>query len=978
MIFRRFPKSSFPRTWVRSLLLGLALLPGPLAAEEKTAADELAAGKQMQQTGNLPGAVEHLKTAVKLDPALLDAYLLLSRIQTQQGRDKDALQTLQQAVKQQPDNPAGLVALGRLLTHQTHYTEAETVLRQAIDKSGASADASFALAECFDAQGRYYDAVKQYQRVLEINPTFEKAHYSIGCSFQNGGFFDLALEEYKKEVKLGTSIPDLYRRMGLCAAKIGATDEAVENLNKAVSLDTKDADAYYGLGIVYGQLTQNDKAIAAFNRCIELKAPVQGAAYYNIGFIYESQKQFDKAADAYEKAAALDPKDLDSRYGLARILTERKDAEKALDLYRKIAAMPGNTSPEKAYALMADLYNQANRANDALESVQTALQKNPDYAPALVQKAVALLKTRQIEAAKTSLLRAVELDETDHLAHFTLAQCFEYNKEGKRYGPGADLQKAMLHYKICLEIQPSYSAAFENLSTLMEMQEKAAPGAGDVMEAEQELAAGKRLFKNRDYNSAMAHLEKAQKLAPDNAEVARYIDLCHQQQNAPLPAAGASGEVDAIRTINSLLSQGQTFMVEERYDAAIEQWEKILKINSGHALAKQNITKAKNLMESQLLDIKGYFTNGQKLMDRQDYPGALVEFNKILTLNPPYREGVEYVNKVQPLVFTLIKKLKEQKDLAPRVITEANNLVVEGRYDEAIEILKKALPQVQNNTAIQEKIRSTESLLQTELASMQKAFTKAQELAQGGKITDAIFELNRIIALNPQYAQGREILEKARTNVDQWMHQVQSTKQAVTDYLLEGEKLFTQGQYLEAMAKWKSVLSLDPANAMAKGNIERTQRALDEGRRQKEATDNALMQATMAMQKKDMTTAITYLNKVLAVDPHNEQATHLLQQVNAVLHESEQADRARQVLIRGHLDAAQKFIQQNQPDEAIRELQTVLTIDPDHAESKAMIQSILQNKQESTRNVKRRALIENLLREQIPVLENKFLHENAS
>lgn len=926
---------------------------------------------KVQTEGDTPKAIKLLEESLKLNPSNFDALKKLGFIYMDGKEFEKAQALLEKALNQNADDVPTLLALGKCLCAQQKYDQAASMIQLAIEKSGGSPKAMFALAECFDNQARYYDAVKQYQKVLEKDPSFARAHYSIGRSFQNGGFFDLALEEYKNELELGSDIEGLYAKMGVCAAKIGLTNDAIDYFQKAIAKEPQNANTYYSLGIVYAQSNEYDKAIAAFEKCIELDESRKGAAYYNIAFIHEAQKNYDKAIEFYSKAADIAPSDVDSRYGIANIYSLRKEYDKALEIYKQIINIKDNPEPEKAYTFIGQMYNNTGRYIEALESIQTALNINSDYVPALVQKAISNIKTNRIDEAKKILLKAIELDETNYLAHFWLAYCYEF-KDGKRYAKGFDISQAILHYKICMEIKPSFGKAFENLSVLLEKQEDAQPEQGNTLEAERLFAMGKRFLKNKEYESAISNFEQALTLNPDSRKIQKYLADARSMQNKEMESA-TGADADALKQINTFLARGQNLFLQDKYDSAIEQWEKIIKINPDHNLALKNIQKAKNLLTEQLNEITSSYEAGEKLYKDKKYREALDELNKIMIANPQFAKGSKLAQQAKELILEIIKILNEQKEIIPNIIAESNNMVIEGRYDAALENLNEALRMDSKNPAVLEKVNSIRAMMDKETTIMQKAFNTASEKIQQEKFPDAIFELNKIIAVNPNYKEGKELFNRASKQVDELMSQVQSKKQTITSFLIEGEELFTKGQYIEAMAKWRSVLSLDAKNEIASNNIERARKAMEKNKKDKEQTDNYLLEARLHMKNSQYPQAVSVLTKILAIDAENKQAKELFDKAQAAIKEQERQQNIKEEKIKKYFSSTHQLIKQNKLDKAIKELQHILALDPNNKECIKMINSIKETRSAETEKLLKKSKVEALIKEQIQLLETAFI-----
>jgi len=161
--------------------------------------------------------------------------------------------------------------------------------------------------------------------------------------------------------------------------------------------------------------------------------------------------------------------------------------------------------------------------------------------------------------------------------------------------------------------------------------------------------------------------------------------------------------------IAKLLGRGDRFYEEEKYLKAIEEWEKILKINPKHNLARENIDRTKDKIE-RLIEV--HISRGKEFFNKKDSASAIKEFKVVLNFDPENREAKEYIEKTKEQAAEVVKKVSRAEIDA--LYYEAADLYLKGKYEESISVLDKLLeldPVNENAYKLLEKAKSVLELM---------------------------------------------------------------------------------------------------------------------------------------------------------------------------------------------------------------------------------------------------------------------------
>ena len=225
------------------VVLLLAVVAGGCGALQKLKArDQLNKGVESFRNGKFQAAIEHFKSAVQLDPSLVNARLFLATSYAQQyvpgGDTPENLKTGQEAIdafedvlKMDSKNTTALASIG-----QIYYNMKE------------------------------FDKAKDFQRQrIQVEPNNPEPYYWIGVidwaqAFQADGKVrkDLNLTSPDNKGNL-PPLPEKYRAP-LAEQNSNLIDEGIDALNKALGLKPNDFNSMAYLNLLYRQKADIEKS----------------------------------------------------------------------------------------------------------------------------------------------------------------------------------------------------------------------------------------------------------------------------------------------------------------------------------------------------------------------------------------------------------------------------------------------------------------------------------------------------------------------------------------------------------------------------------------------------------------------------------------------------------------------------------------------------------------------------------------------
>lgn len=413
---------------------------------------EFCLGETLYNQGRADEALESLLRAIQLNPENPDAHYLLGFIYGDMGRHDEARAASKRAVQLNPTlsraqtnlsidkyDPEAFEAqlalrggrtsvsrmtvteggelahynLGLAFRQKGYFTEALREYRMALDRGEdrplvlqAMAEVHLlrkdpaAALELYDRlladrrdspklwnehgvaqhqQGNYAEAASDYRRALALDARYAIASNNLGVALFHAGDRDGAIEAFRAALSTSPGFVKARLNLALLLAKAKRAQLALEAYRQVLVTENEQPVAWNGIGIVLADLRKFEDARNAFARAIQAR-PDFAEAHYNLSFALSNLGDFDGALRETKRALELDSYYVPQKFALAIDLEyedpdlsvvpdlggeQRLSAEvgqfafdpKLLDsLFQQLAPPP---APEPAVVMEADPYAMA-------------------------------------------------------------------------------------------------------------------------------------------------------------------------------------------------------------------------------------------------------------------------------------------------------------------------------------------------------------------------------------------------------------------------------------------------------------------------------------------------------------------------------------------------------------------------------------------------------------------------------------------
>ncbi len=228
-------------------------------------------GDNLYQAGDMEGAAEEYRTALKIDPENLNVRNSLGVCYGSMGLSEKAL----------AEFTAAAAINGRDV--MAHYNAGLVYL---------SADDPQKALECFLKAESAGEA------------TFDVL-YQIGRMYYSGGTYESALDYLNRAERIDPRSNPLFRWMGKCYEALNKTDQATAAYKTAVKINPYDAESLSALGCLLDLQGENPEISTLFCKHSVEIAPKNGLYRFRLGKLYMKQRRFNDALAELTRARRL-------------------------------------------------------------------------------------------------------------------------------------------------------------------------------------------------------------------------------------------------------------------------------------------------------------------------------------------------------------------------------------------------------------------------------------------------------------------------------------------------------------------------------------------------------------------------------------------------------------------------------------------------------------------------------------------------
>ena len=207
--------------------------------------------------------------------------------------------------------------------------------------------------------------------------------------------------------KRQAGIPDVLKMLAYISLETDRPKTAVKYLSQVIKSIPHDAGLFNLLGCAHHKDGKVETAIEAFAKALSL-APELADARFNLANAYQEAGRLEEAATEYRYMLELEPNNASVHKELGSVLHALKSLDQALvHLERAVTLHPESTGARNSLGLV---YWDRSERDAAMKTFSAALACDPDDAESLCNMGAALASSERLEEAEELLSRALEIN----------------------------------------------------------------------------------------------------------------------------------------------------------------------------------------------------------------------------------------------------------------------------------------------------------------------------------------------------------------------------------------------------------------------------------------------------------------------------------------------------------------------------------------------------------------------------------------
>ena len=362
------------------------------------------------RTGELAAAEGFFRNALQLDPGLLSARKNLGTVLWFQNRRSESELVFQRVAKSAPADPVANLYLGLAGYERKQFERAAEHFKAAGTLASANPEVRPFLIETYLNSGRPGEAIRVLEPALANGQGDEKSWLQLGQAYDRANRAQDAYRAFQKAIELQPVSEEGYLLLADFAAAHGNRKFARETLHQAMRANPGSATLTLQYGVQSALEGDFEDAARSFSAARQL-APQAAVPVLALGVAQLQAGRLDEAAESFRAASKLDGNDFRSPLLYATALGQSSASGDQITKDRIKAAL------------------------------MRAIALSPRHPGARVALAQQLVAEGRLDAARTELKTALDLDSTNTAALYQLARVYQ------RQGKAAEAESTMQRFR---------------------------------------------------------------------------------------------------------------------------------------------------------------------------------------------------------------------------------------------------------------------------------------------------------------------------------------------------------------------------------------------------------------------------------------------------------------------------------------------------------------------------------------------------
>ena len=476
-----------------------------------------------------------LRGFIAEDPGNADLRLGLGALLQRTGAEQDAIAAYREVINREGTDAQGLIARDHIAAIQLskgHVDEASTLIGEVLKNSPRDGDALFMRANIALQRGDPTSAIADLRAVVRDQPGSALMQRTLARAYLQKGQPALAEEALRAAMQGAPNDPSARLDFAQLLTQTDRAAEAVTLLEELVSRSPDDAQAREALIRAY--VAKGDLP-AARTAAEELKTrhPDSAAGFYFSGLIAAREKRLADSERDLERALALQPQALYVLEALTRLELDRGEGKAAVGHIQ--AGIERDPRNPQLLSLLGEVYLEQKDLVQATDSFTRAATLDPHAWLPHRNLARVKMAANDLTGAIADYEAASKLAPAEPRLAMELTSLYE--KQGR-------IDDAIARYEVLYKTNPgAQQLAANNLAMLLvtyKSDQASLDRARELTSAFATSNDGQLLdtngwvrFKRREYQDAVAVLERAVERAPESKVIRYHLGMAELKLGQP-------------------------------------------------------------------------------------------------------------------------------------------------------------------------------------------------------------------------------------------------------------------------------------------------------------------------------------------------------------------------------------------------------------------------------------------------------------
>lgn len=246
-----------------------------------------------------------LEIILKEDPESIPALISMANILLEERKNEDVIALCKRTLSLDERNTQAHMIIGEVYLGELKYSEALPYLEKAVEIQPKVTRSRLTLGACLVGLKQYERAEAELKRIIQEVPKFLLAHYNLGILYEEQGKLEEARAAYAQEV---ANYPGEYKarfNLGKVLFKLGDRAGSLEQMREVTKLTPKLAEGYLFLarGLLYEPVPLDEvRALVEKGLSYAETSELKALGYFLLADIYNREHQPEKMNEALQKA----------------------------------------------------------------------------------------------------------------------------------------------------------------------------------------------------------------------------------------------------------------------------------------------------------------------------------------------------------------------------------------------------------------------------------------------------------------------------------------------------------------------------------------------------------------------------------------------------------------------------------------------------------------------------------------------------